>query len=241
MKSIPLALVSLFVLAGCGGGGSSHSDGPATPAVKSGTATLTVKWPTEGRQIPLAANSLVATLKLNGAAVATRTLARPAPTATFTGLAYGTYTVDVKAYPTADGSGVAQATGLGTAVVTEDAPGAAGVALASTVAHLAITPAALRFPKGSSTTLAVSATDADGNIVLLAAGGGTETVAWTLDAATNATLVPTGLTATLTGVHSGAATVTASMVVDDAGSLATATAATTVTPIDDGSTTVTIH
>lgn len=242
---IPLSLVSLAALAavGCGGGGSSHS-GTATDAAL-GRATVTVAWPDRpGRLVPTAASSVVVALT-KGTAVLTQTVARPAgggtSAAAFTGLAYGKYAVGVKAYPSTDGSGVAQAAGTGGLTVTEDLPGKASVALASAVSTLTLTPNSLAFDKGTSATATVSATDASGAIVLLSANGATEPLAWSVDAPANATLATSGPIATLTGVHSGSATLRVTMVVDDAGHVVTGTAPVAVNAIADGTGTVTVH
>lgn len=240
MKLHSLALLALLA-AGCGGGSSSPS--PAKTDTRYGV--LTVRWPDRGRLIPLASNSLVATLFQNGQAVASQTVIRPdgsganTTQTTFSGLAYGSYTLDVRAYPAADGTGTAQAVGAGTMTVTEDQPGAATVALASTVAHLSIVPAVL--DKGATLAVDASATDADGNVVLLSAGDGEEALTWSTLDTHFATVTGTGPTATLKGVHSGATTVTATLKTTDAGATVSTTAPVTVNVVNDGTGTVTIQ
>lgn len=242
----PALLLAPFVLllAGCGGGGSSHSGGGATPAAL-GTATVSVAWPDRpGRLVPTTSNSVVVTLA-KGTAVLTQTVPRPdaggTSTASFSGLAYGAYRVTVRAFPTADGTGTAQAAGAGGLTVAEGVPGSASVALASTVAALTLAPNPLAFDKGTTATATVSATDASGAIVLLSVGDATEPLTWSVDAPANATLATSGLSANLTGIHSGSANLRVSMVVDDAGTVKTATAPITVNAIADGTGTVTVH
>lgn len=219
-KTAPLLLALL--LAGCGGGGSSHG-GTATPAAK-GTATVSIAWPARSaRFVPVASNSVVVTLSLDGVQSGQQTLPRPTDdastaTATFTGLAYGDYVVTLAAYPNADGSGNAQATGAASLPVTEDAPGVANVSLTTTVANLSILP--LAFRKNQTAVATVGATDAAGNTVLLAVGDATEGITWSADPIPNTlgAMVDavtfssqTGTSVTLTGVHSGTTQVHATL------------------------------
>lgn len=245
LSMIPLA----WAVAGCGGGGGSSPDPEPNPKAD-GQALVAIKWPASGRLIPLAANSVQVVLKAGGVAVSTKTLSRPAAggttTATFDGLKYGSYTVDVKAYPTTDAqatdsTAVAQGVGAGTLQIVENQIAKVDVAMASTVTKLVLTPDAPSFPKGTSTVLTVSARDAAGAIVLLAAGGGTEQITWSGNNSTNVSIVPNGLTATITGVHSGTAGVMVSFVRNDAGAKVVATTTTTVTVVDDGTGSVIIH
>lgn len=251
--SLPLFLASLL-LAGCGGGGgSSHPSpggGTTVPEAK-GTATVSVAWPARGKFVPLSSNSVVVALSMNGASVAQQTLARPSDgstnsTATFTGLAYGKYAVALAAYPKANGTGTAQATGAASMTVTEDVPGSTGVSLATTVASIAILPVA--FDKNATAAVSVGATDAQGNTVLLAVGTASEAVAWSIDPVVNSlgATVPaatlsstTGATITLTGVHSGTTQIHASVSLGLPAPL-TATGTVTVNAIADGSGTVTV-
>ena len=235
-KSFPI-LALLPLLAGCGGGGSSSSS-PAPSG--QGRASVTVAWPARGRFVPLAANSVVVELDLNG--VKTRkTLARSGDgaslgTASFTNLRYGAYAVIVKAYPTDDGSGVAQASGLGAMTVTEDVPGSAAVSLATTVETVSILPAA--FDKGQTATLGISAKDENGAIVLLESGGA-EVASWTTTSSLIEFQGPTeGPTVRVKGLHSGVAAVRATLTLG--GDVFAATANVTVNAIDDGTGTVTI-
>ena len=234
-----LALLStLSLLAGCGGG----SPGGGSPLVPKGAAVLNVVWPPRDRQIPVAANSLKVTLSLNGAAVASQTIARPAAGTTststnFPDLPIGSLGVAVSAFPNADGTGVAQAMGTGTMAVASGTPGAVTVSLVSTVASLAVTPSALHIGKGSTGTISASALDAAGNIVLLATSG-SEPIAWTSSAPTILSVSGTGPTASLSGLLTGTATITARFVTDDAGDALTASTGLTVVA---GSGTVTIR
>ena len=224
-----------FALVACGGGGSqggspsssantsAGADSGGSPAeatadgTGTGTGTVSVVWPARGRAIPTAANSILVKLTSGNSTVAQQLIVRPSTGATFTNLPYGSLGVSVAAYPNADGTGVAQATGTGTMAVTIGIPGAASVSLASAVAYLAISPSAPTIGKGTAGTLTVSAHDASGNIVPLSTGGGTESISWTCDAPAIASISGTGPTATATGLAVGSTTVHASFAANGAG------------------------
>ena len=231
-KTLPI-LALLPLLAGCGGG----SGGSATPAPARGTATVRIAWPpSEARFVPASAKSVVVTLLKNGTPLGTRTIARPDSSTTFDGLAYTAYEVSIAAYPTADGTGTAQATGNAQMRVTEDAPGSASVSLATTVAAIGILP--IQIDKRTSTDVRITATDGGGATVLLSTDAGSEQVAWTVDAPTVAQVEGTGPTTKLTGLHSGTTTVRASLSLGS--TVLTSTAPVTINVVNDGAGTVTV-
>lgn len=218
---------SLAILAGCGGHGAavgSLGDGK-------GKAILTVKWPSRTRQIPVASNCLVVTLSKDGQQVgdpqkiARPTGDHPTTTATFSGLPHGDLSVDVKAYPNSDGSGVAQAAGGGTLTVSGDLPGAVTVALGSTVDTLSIDDIPTAFANSDVVTVKVSAKDKDGNVVLLSSGDASEPVTWSVDDQSVATVTGTGYQAKVTGGNIGATKLHASLKVTDDGARKEATPA----------------
>ena len=206
------AVAALAVLIGCGGYQASQNSGPK------GRAVVKVAWPKAGaRLIPNAALSLVVTATKDGQAVGSVRIQRPTATATLTGLPYGTLGVTIKAYPTASGTGVAQALGAGEMTVAEDEPGQFGVALESSVKDLAITPAAVTLVRGATVSVGASAKDKDGAIVLLAVGTAAEALTWKVTPPSAATVVGTGPTVALTGNVEGDATISASLKVKDNG------------------------
>lgn len=229
MRLLTLVLALPFLLVGCGGRGGSHASAPADKV--KGSAILTVRWPARvaARPIPNATNAISVVL-IQGASVAARTIPRPtdgsaSSSVTLTGLAYGTYRVTAQAYPSADGSGVAQATGGGSVTVAPNAPGAFIVALDSTVANLTLVPDGATARVGGSVGVAVAAKDATGATVLLSAGGGTESLAWTATPAGAATIVGTGPNVTVTGNAVGPVTLTASLKTKDDGTTLSGTVA----------------
>lgn len=250
---VAFLVLPALLLAGCGGGGSGSpsSGGGVTASSKNGTAKISVVWPARNaRFMPLASNSIVVNLLQNGVQKGSQIVVRPTDgspsSATFTGLAYGAYTTALAAYPSTDGTGVAQATGSAPLTVSEDVPGNSTVSMTTTVASIAIVP--LTVNKAGSATLSVGATDAQGNVVLLQAGNVSEAVAWTADKIQNSLgqMVDavslssnSGASVTLTGVHSGTTQVHATVSLGGTSPL-TATGSVTVNAIADGTGTVTI-
>jgi hypothetical protein len=215
------ALLALGVLlAGCGG---REGAGPSTAISRGGKAVLNVIWPNRStRLIPNASNSLVVTLSQNGQTVATATIARPTSGKTttqtaFTDLPIGSVNVSINAFPTATGTGTAQAAGQGILTVPVGTPGSVTVSLASTVASLGISTSQNDVEPGGSETLTATAYDSSGNIVLLSAGGGTDALTWSSGTKSVATVSGTGPTATLFGIANGTTMVTAAIAVADSG------------------------
>ena len=243
MRTSPLFLALL--LAGCGGGGSS-SKAPS-PTNATGRASIALAWPVrDARFVPLAANGVRVRLLRNGVVAGERLLARSGDGASvaradFDGLAYGEYDAEVRAYPSADGTGTAQATGL-VRITVGETPATADVRLSTTVASLEILPVSVT--KLESATVGVTARDAEGNVVLLAAEDGREAVAWSVDPLPGGFVAGTfsdisGPMATLAATRSGRTTIRAS--VDLGGTPLVATGDLTVGAIDDGTATVTIR
>jgi len=208
-----------LIAGGCGGGGGASLPTPS----KGGQAVFSVRWPVRTtRLIPAAANSLVVTIAQNGTTVATKTIPRPSgnqtsTSTTLTDLPYGTLQVAVAAYPTTNGTGTAQANGTASMAVTNSTPGSVTVSLASTVARIDPFPAQSFLPLGQTESITASAFDADGNMVLLAAGGGSEALSWR--SSNHAiTVSGTGPTATLKANVNDSATITATMKTADNGS-----------------------
>jgi hypothetical protein len=216
-------IVALGLLtAACGG--NSHLSSPQSPSTQlNGEATLKVIWPVRTtRLIPNATNSLVVTLSQNGKAVATQTIARPASGASststsFTDLPYGNLQVSINAYPSSNGTGVAQATGAGVLAVSPGVSAAVTVSLASTVSNLTLAPSMNSITAGQTESIVATAYDSSGNIVLLSAGGGTDVLSWSSDTPNVATLTGVGPTATLNAIANGIVGLTASIKTTDSG------------------------
>lgn len=154
-------LTVLAALAGCGGTTSSAE----------GRAVMTVVWPARTRLIPAAANSITAVLKRDTVVVASQTVARPvsgdSTTTTFEHMKVGALTLEVTAYPNADGTGTAQARGSSPVTVTAGQTSTVTMTMASTVHHLEMSPAAPSVAMGATLQLGVTAKDSAGAVVLL--------------------------------------------------------------------------
>jgi hypothetical protein len=97
----------LLPLIGCGGSSSAPSG--------TGRAFIKITWPDRNRLIPLASNSIQVTFSRGAQTVATQLIPRPASgnqtTTTFQNLKTGGLALTATAFPNADGTGTAQATG----------------------------------------------------------------------------------------------------------------------------------
>ncbi len=191
-----LGLIALLCLLLCGCGGGS---GPASTGA--GRAEFTVVWPEVSRLIPLASNSIVVSLSRGGTTLFTRILVRPQNRLTFDELAPGDYLVTATAFPSTDGSGVAQARGQAPLTIAPDAVSAITLVMASTIDHLEVTPPAPSVFAGSTVPLTMTARDAAGNVVLTAPSR----VQWQSAAASIASVDSTGL---VTGVNGGVTQIT---------------------------------
>ncbi len=165
---LTLLLAALAALIpGCGGGGGgSHS---------TGRMTLTVIWPEQkARLVPIAAKSIKAVLTNDAAQPLGERLivggdGPPAgeSTVTFDNLSPGQVTLSATAFPGADGTGVAQATGAVPATIVSGQTTRVTVTMASTIERLEITPENPSIAVGEKVRLTVTPRDAAGNVVLV--------------------------------------------------------------------------
>lgn len=191
-----MALFVVFGLAslllnGCGGGGGGQSGTAPTPQVAQ--ATITVNWPVRPkasqmapRLVPLAANSITITIMQGTDPIASHTLTRPngdqAGTSAYTfgdpsapagsaynGLPVGALTATATAYPNADGTGTAQATGFISFVTALGTNVPITIDMGSTIDHLAVTPANPSIAVGATLALSATARDVYGAMVLTVA------------------------------------------------------------------------
>ncbi|MBB6051919.1 hypothetical protein [Armatimonas rosea] len=228
LKLKSVAVVGSFValtLAGCSGAGllSHGSAGSSSPTVAaSGSARFTIVWPeTTGRLIPLGANSIK--IVLSGPETVTKVVARPTggsntTTITFTGLKIGSYTATTSAYPSTDGTGVAQATGAVSVAIARDQTTTTTLTMDSTIATVEIGGAGTTgMNLGESRTLTATAKNAAGQVVLVAPS----LWQWSGNNAASFTLTPGGESATLTANAPG--TVTLSLKETESNQVATLT------------------
>ncbi len=208
------SFAAVATLSGCGGGGSTASLPSSTLGASArSSAAVKIIWPSttatgsaKPRLIPAAANSIVISFTQSGTVVSTQTVARPTTgttsTTTFASLPVGTLTVKADAHPNADGSGVTQATASTSVAIVSGQTTPVSINMASTIDHLVISPTTPTATVGATTTLALSALDASGNIVLLSSSA----ITWTSATTSVATVSSAGV---VTGVAAGTSVITA--------------------------------
>lgn len=202
LSLLGVALAGLF-LTGCGSAGSGAGSGNGA-----GALMLTVKWPAPSRLIPAASNSIEAAV-FQGAGtnpIGHNLLTRPAnggtsTSTTFNNLNAGTITVAATAFPNADGSGVSQAGGSVQATIVAGQTTSITVTMASTIDHLAITPASPAINVGQSQALTMTAYNLQNEVILTSAPH----VTWGTATPANVTVDTTGK---VTGVAAGISQIT---------------------------------
>ena len=213
-RTLLVSTTLLLFLAGCGGGGGDSSSS------QTGRAEFVINWPDSTRLIPAAAKSIK--INLTGTATVEKTVARPAAgtnqtTVSFPDLVVGAYNVAASAYPNADATGVAQATGTSTVTIVKAQTATGALTMNSTVSKVSLTPATASIAIGGTQGVTGSAEDAAKAIVLTEPTKWT----WTTSDATLATVSASGNPATVTGVKAGTVTITGTE--SESGKKATAT------------------
>ncbi len=203
MRTQTTSLVLLCaLLSGCGGVSRHSPAGLSAPAA--GAASFAVRWPApaqvRARLIPAAANSIVVTIKRGGTVIASQTLARPAASLTFPALPVGTLSVSATAYPNANGTGAAQAAATAPLVIADGQSTPLTLTLADTVTSLTVTSTAQSLGVGGTLTLAATAYDTLGSVVLTGSALG-----WTSSNPAVATVSAAGV---VSGVGIGSALIT---------------------------------
>ncbi len=195
-----MLLLSLF---GCGGSGGNSATGGSR-----GTATITIAWPTRSRVIPLAANSITCSLRLNGTTVQSIVTPRPSGTSqsdvVFNNLTPGLYTVYAYASPNADGTGVSQAEGTALLSITAGKISNFTVTMGSTVTSLTIKSPFSTIAKPGDKLTYIATAFSYGNMVLV----DPSEFVWTTDSPSIVTIDPIGSNVVVTAVGSGNANVT---------------------------------
>ena len=189
-----LALSTSCLLFGCGGSNSA-------PQV--GTFEIKVLWPAD-RLLPVDSLSVVATLSdSKGNVLGTQLLARPTSgstitTADFDNVPVGKVMLAASAYPTAQGTGVAQAVGSAPGTVSAGQKTTIDVTMADTIVKVTITPANPTVAVQGQLQLTMTAYDAENDVVLTSPN----TTSWSPPPGSDevATVDSTGL---MTGIGAG--------------------------------------
>jgi probable HAF family extracellular repeat protein len=158
-RILPSVLVASLLL-GCGGEGGDAL-GLATTSLD-----LSVTWPTRGRIIPAASESIRTTVRptMSLPVVGQRTLTRPATTGRIEGIPVGSHLVMSEALD-ANGKVVASRTVQMTFLPGE--PGSLTLDLDSAIAEVLITPSAPNLSPGDQVALAAAGKNSKGDGVLL--------------------------------------------------------------------------
>jgi hypothetical protein len=196
---LALLLLSVFLLTGCGGGGS-------TPQDTKGQAAFTIHWPDPTRLVPVASKSIkVSISNPEGLVVATNLMQRPPTggdvTVTIAPLPAGTLPVSAVAYPEADGTGTPQAVANLSIVVNPGDTTTITLTLDSTITSIDVTATSLNVPAGGFQQLTHTERDQAGNVVLTLPN----TITWQSSNTAVATVDSAGK---VTGVSPGTADIT---------------------------------
>jgi hypothetical protein len=187
------------VLVGCGGGS-------AALAGARGRAALTIQWPERTRLIPQMANSIVAEiydgLEAIDRVVLTRSGGSLTTTAAFSDLPCKTLDILLQAYPTTDGTGVAQGVAIEALSISAGQTTSITTTMFSTIDHIDVASAGGATSVNASATLQLTAAakDYEDNLVI------TPALTWTSSHPARATVDGSGL---VTGAASGSVTITA--------------------------------
>ena len=166
MKSRLAGLLALLALIGCGGGGGGTS---GTPAPTTASLKLTVAWPSRGRIIPAASDSLRTVVRpaLNQPISGQVTITRPATSGTISGIPVDTPQFVISEALDANGK-VVGSRSVQMSFSAGSSPSLT-IDLDSTVASVSLTSPSPTLPVGGSLTLSASAVNSNGDAVLLTA------------------------------------------------------------------------
>jgi hypothetical protein len=187
-----LILGGAAALAGCGGG--------SRVSFKPGRAVFTVEWPkSTTRLIPAASNSVAVEVRQGTMLLERRVLIRPATIAAFDNLPEGDLTALASAYPSRDGTGVAQASGTVSLPIRDGETTQVPLTMNSTIASFTLSPGTLGV--GETRRILATPKDSSGATILLPAA---QLRLEVVDGASNLTWNPVYLNGT--GVMAGIVT-----------------------------------
>ena len=198
MKSRLAGLLALLALIGCGGGGGGTS---GTPAPTTASLKLTVAWPSRGRIIPAASDSLRTVIRpaLNQPISGQVTITRPATSGTISGIPVDSPQFVISEALDANGK-VVGSRSVQMSFSAGSSPSLT-IDLDSTVATVSLTSPSPTLPVGGSLTLSASAVNSNGDVVLLTPSK----LEWTIVA--GQALASLSAVGTLSGLQPGSVTV----------------------------------
>lgn len=194
------------------GGNSSGSNGSGgqNSGTSTGVGTLlfTVQWPSAA-QSSSGAQSVRVVLSANGTTLAQQVVSRPTAAATTSSITFSNQpaeqiTANATSYSLSGGSGSALASAAVVVNLTPNATVSTPLSFSPTIASVSISPTPIGLITGSTTTLAASALDANGNVILTTGSDWS----WSSSNTGVATIGASGVTTTLTAVSAGTSSIT---------------------------------
>lgn len=206
MRAILATMLLLAVGLWLGGCNSSEPIA-GSPSARTGSARLSISWPSQTtRLIPARTNSIAVEIS-TGDFTRQQLILRPVEgnesTVEFADLPIGTLTVAATAYPTADGTGVPLAAGNAPMVTKGGEITPVTLTMASTIDHLELTAPAGTLTDSDTLDMTATPRDVQGRVVLVAPGS----ITWAATPGTVAT-IDTG-SGRVHGVSPGRVSVTA--------------------------------
>lgn len=201
MKKLRFLIPTLAAIAafGCGGSGETSS----TPET-AGNARISIEWPPTTRLIPDASNSITVSFLRGASVVASETVARPeeggTSTLEFTGLPAQTLTLRAQAFPTANGSGTAQASATKAVTIVGNTMNNMAITMASTIETVSMSPTLANLAINGTRTIVASPVNVNGATVLV----DPDNVTWTSSSPAVASVSSAGL---VTGLTAGTTTI----------------------------------
>nr|WP_309695907.1 PQQ-binding-like beta-propeller repeat protein [Armatimonas sp.] len=216
-------LAALFALAlsGCGAGKTALT--PAAQTTRRAALQIKIKWPdANSRAIPSKAQSILITVSAGTTRIKDVIVARPVGSALtntrIEEVPVGTLHVAATAFPEANATGTAQATGAQDVAVTVGVTGSVSVTLGTTITQVRVTrkngqravsltrgedpPLTVTLSPGASDSLTATALDADNNLVLT----DSKRWSWTSTSSTVCAITPTEDAASVTAGSVGLTT-----------------------------------
>lgn len=172
MKAAYLLPLIAVAVVGCGGNDELSENRTR------GAAEVLITWPERTRLIPNASQSIVITVSAGDQELGRRVVARPVVGNTvrvaFQDLPATDLTLKAEAFPSDDGSGVAQASAAEIIRIVADQTTQASITMESTIVRIDITPTNPTLAVGNAVNLIATAKNAGGQTVVI----GPETSSW---------------------------------------------------------------